>query len=383
MRWSRLIPVALVAVAACSAPDGTATPSTTATTVPGTTAPDPTGSTTPATAPATTSTTAATTTTVDDRPRDRLPEQPFAADSIWRRAIPPDAAYVDVSDVLGDPAHAIGQVGLDLVTLCATDPAAPLVNVERSSGWQRPGRSTSSGEVLYQRHLTDDACTDVTFNPIGNALFVLFDPTTSTADLGIGGWREPGGPLLSTAPDGRDAHGLDVFDGDGTVGYGRASLLPALGGLLRAGELDHGIDHALAVNLSGTILSQDQHFVWPARAADGNAPVVYRGTNPALAMGTLLAVPPSVDLEALTWRTPQGRNLAAAAQRYGWYVVDIHLVEGLVQFGMETGAAQDELGLRIDAATARQTYDTTMDLEGLTADVALIASLLQAVPQTG
>ncbi len=265
------------------------------------------------------STSTSTRTTEAGDVRSELPLQPFAADSIWNRRISGDATYVDISDVTADPEKVIDSVGLDLVTLCSTDASAPLVNIERGSGWKPEQRSVSTGEVLYQRHLAPDACTDLTINPISNGLFVLFDPETGTADLGIGGWREPGGPLLNSAGDGHEAHGLNVFDGDGLIGYGRASLLPALGGLLRAGDLDNGIFHAVAVNLPTGMLSKEQHFVWPARAADGSADITYQGDNPALAMGTLLAIPADVDVDSLTWQTPQGRRLAEAAQQYGWY----------------------------------------------------------------
>ena len=329
------------------------------------------------------STSTSTSTTEAGNVRSELPLQPFAADSIWNRRIPGDATYVDISDVTADPEKVIDSVGLDLVTLCSTDASAPLVNVERGSGWKPEQRAVSTGEVLYQRHLAPDACTDLTFNPISNGLFVLFDPETGTADLGIGGYREPGGPLLNSAGDGHEAHGLNVFDGDGLIGYGRASLLPALGGLLRAGELDNGIFHALAVNMPTGMLSKEQHFVWPARAADGTADITYQGDNPALAMGTLLAIPADIDLDSLTWQTPQGRRLAEAAQRYGWYVVDVLLAPHHVQLGMDVAAARSDLGFEIDPATGRQSVDTTkVDPDGLNADVALIASLLHAVPQT-
>ena len=293
----------------------------------------------------------------------------------------PSAVLVPVDDVLGRDANRITSAFVDVVTLCSVDPAAPLVNVELDAGWTLPGRATSSGQVLYRRHLADDSCTDVSWNPNGNALFVLYDPSTGTADLGVGGWRRAGGPLLEHAPDGRDAHGLDVA-GDGLVGYGRASGLPALGGLIRPGELEHGIDHALAINLPVGVLSSAQHFVWPSRSAAGASYANYQGTSPALAMGSLLAIPPSVDLLRLPWHTPQGRVLAAAAQRYGMYVVDALGAPHQVQLGISSDAARTDLGLRFDATTGQPSFDAAViDGNGLVADVALIMSLVQVVPQ--
>lgn len=310
------------------------------------------------------------------------PELPFDKGSIWRRKVPKDATYHDVSAaLLGDPANAPRRAGVDLVTRCTTDATAPLVSVERSAAWQYPARAQSTGQVLYQRNLAPDACTDAAWNPKGNALFVLLDPQTGLADLGVGGWREVGGPLLETAPDGRDAHGLDVRRADGLTGYGRASGLPALGGLLLPGELDGGVRHPVAVVLPAPVLSKSPHFVWPARSADGTADITYQGADPALAMGTLLAIPRSVDVGALPWSTRQGRNLAKAAQRYGMYVVDVHGGGDFVQLALDTQAARDDLGMTIDATSGRMAVDPArFDAPAFDRDVAQIFSLVAAVP---
>ncbi|MFN8027498.1 MAG: hypothetical protein U0W40_14415 [Acidimicrobiia bacterium] len=318
-------------------------------------------------------------------PTSPWPALPFRKGSIWRRTVPKGATYHDVSAaLLGDPAIAPLHAKVDLVTRCTTDPSAPLVNVERSTGWRYPPRSQSTGQVLYQRHLAPDACIDVAWNPEGNALFVLLDPSTMRADLGIGGWRVPGGPLLNTASVGPTAHDLDVVHGDGLVGYGRASGLPALGGLIGPGELEHGIRHAVGVVMPAPVLSAAApHFVWPARSADGTADLTYRGADPALAMGTLLAVPRTVDLTNFQWSTRQGRNLAIAAQRYGLYVVDVHLGGDYVQLAMDTQAARDDLGLTIEPVTGRMGVDTSrFDPVGFDHDVAQLFTLVAAVPQS-
>jgi hypothetical protein len=58
--------------------------------------------------------------------------------------------------------------------------------------------------------------------------------------------------------------------------------------------------------------------VWPAVSQDGNALNNYKGLNP---MGTLAAIPSTVDISALTL-TAAGRTLAIALQDYGIYIVD-------------------------------------------------------------
>ncbi len=314
-------------------------------------------------------------------PSFTFPRRPFARGSIWRRKIPAGATYTSVADALtADPALAPHRAGVDLVTRCTGDPAAPLVNVERSQGWTYPARATSTNQVLYRRHLAPDACTDVSWNRQGNGLSVLLDPTTGRADLGIGGWRTSGGPLLNTAPDGPTAHGLDVRGGTGLVGYGRASGLPALGGLLLPGELNGHIRHPVAVVLPAAVLSSARHSVWPASSADATAAITYRGPNRDLAMGTLLAIPRTVSVRAQPWETPQGRNLAVAARRYGFYVVDVLLAGGIVQFGTDTRAARTDLGLRIDPVTGAQSVDPTkFDSPAFDRDVTRIVSLLRAV----
>lgn len=214
---------------------------------------------------------------------------------------------------------------------------------------------------------------------------MLFDPVTKLADLGVGGWHDPGGPLLNGANDGAGAHRLDVVAGDGVRGYGRGSSLPALGGALRIGELSRTIRHALAINVYAVRLSAAPHFVWPASSADSSADFAYQGTNPRYAMGTLLAIPRSVRLGASSWRTRQGRNLARAAQRYGWYIVDSLPPPGdLVQFGIDNDAAREDLGLAIDPATGNESVDPAkVDIEGLNADVVRILGLVSAVTSNG
>ena len=59
-------------------------------------------------------------------------------------------------------------------------------------------------------------------------------------------------------------------------------------------------------------------FVWPATAEDGDASRSYRGS---VHMGSLLAIPPDVDVTRLGL-SREGLLLAHALQDYGGYVVD-------------------------------------------------------------
>jgi peptidoglycan hydrolase-like protein with peptidoglycan-binding domain len=100
---------------------------------------------------------------------------------------------------------------------------------------------------------------------------------------------------------------------DGVRAYGGS----AFGGLIRAHELSAGeIPHAIALGISNHQLELGP--VWPATRQDGNAASTYSGLNP---MGTLAAIPPSVDVTSLGL-SREGLMLAQALQRYGGYVVD-------------------------------------------------------------
>lgn len=99
------------------------------------------------------------------------------------------------------------------------------------------------------------------------------------------------------------------------------SGLSTLGGIIRLGELVTGgvIPHALAINIYAAV-NCFNGFVWPAYRKDG---YVYSpgGTNPKLAPGALLAIPPSV-FSGMSFNTVPGEILATAFMNYGGYVVN-------------------------------------------------------------
>ncbi|TLZ84126.1 MAG: hypothetical protein E6K03_03210, partial [Methanobacteriota archaeon] len=112
----------------------------------------------------------------------------------------------------------------------------------------------------------------------------------------------------------------------GNSGAHGGSMLSSLGGVIRLGELVPGgtIRHALKVNLFGrdNYYTGSGSFRWPATTADGCAPGCYGGSVPALRMGSLLALPPSFDVNAMGLETEPAKILAHAFQDYGAYTVD-------------------------------------------------------------
>jgi len=129
----------------------------------------------------------------------------------------------------------------------------------------------------------------------------------------LGSIRLSNGDLVTMFASYTDPNGLGHGDSNGR----RASMVPNYAGILRSGELSSGrITHALAVGVGPEALQYA--IAGPATAFDRST--VYSGS---LAMGTLLAIPASVDLSTLQFQTPQGRTLARAAQEYGMYVTDV------------------------------------------------------------
>jgi hypothetical protein len=91
-----------------------------------------------------------------------------------------------------------------------------------------------------------------------------------------------------------------------------------LGGIIRAGEFERGIQHALCARVKRERLSGRRDFampgtVWPATGGDVS-------DSKLLNVGTLLAIPPDVDLKKTFGDSGPGYELARAMQDYGVYV---------------------------------------------------------------
>lgn len=297
----------------------------------GTSTTSPSDTSTPATTPSTTAapTTAAPTTAVDPAPTS-TPEDPdldtadgrdpwlwpFATDSIWNTPIGSDARYVDAG--LG----AAGYTGIDrehFFVVSADDPVRP---VYRYASWSdRCGGTEPLGEIrLPDELVVPDAAPPTT----PNNPTTLLQPDGRTV-LQLNGFArcEAGGPAYGVLYDPVDLYG------DGIPGAHGGSGMSAIGGSIRSGELtaDTPIRHALKVNLWAERLlyfdGSRPGYRWPALQADSYAsPTTYGGDNPALVLGSLLAIPPGIDAADLGLTTDVGRKLFAAMRDYGVYVVD-------------------------------------------------------------
>lgn len=115
--------------------------------------------------------------------------------------------------------------------------------------------------------------------------------------------------------------------GAGIKGTHYGSGLSVLGGSIRLGELlsPDPIRHCLKLNVWGKHLYYSDDiagFRWPADRCDSYAPKSYAGKNPALVMGSLLALPPNLTPTDLEIESEVGRKIFQALQDYGAYVTD-------------------------------------------------------------
>ncbi len=179
--------------------------------------------------------------------------------------------------------------------------------------------------------------------------------------------RLPNGDLSTAGYWKNDLQGSGL--GPGAIAAGVSSL----NGVIRKGELVSGtaglrtgIRHALQAVVPPVALNRNapgsgpcpgadcRPFVWPADNADTPA---YSGeayeTVGNVYMGSLLAIPPWVDINALGIADPQAREVARAAQDYGIYIVDTG------------GAAPTEIIIRIDPQAAGDIRDRDTFGEGL------------------
>lgn len=114
-----------------------------------------------------------------------------------------------------------------------------------------------------------------------------------------------------------------------------------IGGLVRKGELERGVFHALAASVYGKALSNKgdggKPWVWPATAADTGAATIY-GSTGNLHIGTLLAIPQEIDLGVTG---PAALIIGQAMKDYGVYIVGSIDEASNMAFIVEPAAAEE------------------------------------------
>ena len=259
--------------------------------------------------------------------RDPL-QWPFAPTSIWNMPIGANARYVDAT---------IGSrgFGTDIDWFVATSATDPLVHTYMPGAWGQ-GRCTGTTpqqqaqwhpEAAQPLHVPadlviPDAITSggIYSTPNNSSAFLQPDGKTLVS-FNVTARCQAGGPLYG------NWFGLSDLYGDGISGGHGGSALSSIGGSIRTGELlnDQPLHHALKIDIWGNWMHYDttgQGHRWPAPLADVGAPQQYKGNNPALVMGSLLALPSNVTPESLGITSAFGKKLFYAFQNYGAYVVD-------------------------------------------------------------
>src|SRR5947209_14049331 len=196
-----------------------------------------------------------------------------------------------------------------------------------SDGWSGGTRCTAQGNVLFNAPIPGNFVVQGAGpnNPDG------LTPNYATAILMPDGHTlTQGQPFARCTADGSATMWWSVSNdlyGTGVEGGHGGSKLSSIGGTIRLGELVPGgvIRHVMKVNLYGLYNyyydATTHGYRWPASQADSCASTCYGGTTPALRMGSLLAIPASVNVDSLGLETGPAKILARAFQDYGAYAV--------------------------------------------------------------
>lgn len=265
--------------------------------------------------------------------RDPL-RQPFTSDSIWNTPVGSNAKHVEAN--IG----AAKNTAADVVHILETDERDPLRQVYVPESWfdKKDKRCKIHEKIDLAFHVPDDYIVpDIGNSPYGktpNSTMAFVLPDGETVFGGSVARCDEGGaifvnPYLEWNENIKNAKASLYGDGLDGAGHG-ATGLSALGGLLRTGELvnDEPISHVVKLMIWGErhlYYDADEAtpgYRWPAKNADSYAAETYEGDNPALQMGSLLAVPPSVQEADLQLETKAGRKLFRALQDYGAYITE-------------------------------------------------------------
>lgn len=223
---------------------------------------------------------------------------PFASDSPWNRPLGSGATYSGADD----PQTRTVQAAAGGAYINSGQWSLPVYQASASDPWSTIGYDGTTFRVPADARPSLPAG--------GDENLIVVDPTKSFADE-LWGSSRSGSDWNAGYHIRTDIRGAGV--GDGGV---RAAGVSALGGLLRSWEISAGsVRHALAVALPREALRSGP--IWPAISEDGFS-YEYSGNIP---MGTLLAIPSWVDLDALGL-SRDGLAVAQALQRYGAYVSD-------------------------------------------------------------
>ena len=231
---------------------------------------------------------------------DGLQVRPFAADSPANRPLAAGTTFEAQDGPMTAALHGAGAIDVNSsawsFAFYRTTTKDPLVTVRSPDHWS----------AVVQMRLPVDATTTAgtddhmgVVQPDGHTAYELY----KMHHRSDGTWTSP--YVIKTD-----------LRGTGADGGARASGTSIFWGVVLASDLASGrIDHTLAMGVPNSVLQAGE--VWPARLQDSDAATAYTGVVP---MGTLFAIPPSVDIARLGL-SAEGLVLARALQQYGAYVM--------------------------------------------------------------
>lgn len=321
---------------------------------------------------------------------------PFASDSIWNMPIGSAAVYSQfhaTTDANGGEQTASGisktglkvsgglpagptpnNFGFDRTYIAFAQPSDPLRTVYKTSSWG-PGRASGTtlipkypgGATPYQIRIPDSlVIPDATSSSTPNACTAIVQPDGSVHQFNVacrpvaGVDNFHGMPLSTFLPmSGRSPASVDAdqtLTGAGYYGGHGGAALSTFCSLRPSELLDNGqpIHHALGLNVNGceylycdpwnSVSNAHAGCVWPAATYDGGAfgsswGSNYKGHYTFLRMGSLLAIPPSVNLNLTL---SPAMKLYNALKNYGAYIVDT------------TGWTSVDMSITTDAVTEFQ-----------------------------
>ncbi len=264
-------------------------------------------------------------------------DNPFAASSPWRKAIPSSPPI--------DPKSAA------MIDYAQPKPGALIANlVEFGVPIYPAGNNTPAHTVN---------CTEAAFGLCPFAGWPVLIPDGAKPNSGSdhvlvtvdndGGnifefWRAAkNGDQWTTA-----FSAVNSVRGSGWGGAATGSGASRLGGIIRIAEIEAGeIQHALALQMSNACKT----FRAPALKSDGTST-----REDCIPEGSLLQLDPSIDLDKLGLSKGE-RAVARAMQRYGGYVMDVATTTMSVSFELDTHAAPGNLGKTYTDAGFRWDYD--------------------------
>ena len=230
---------------------------------------------------------------------------PFAASSPWNTAIGDQAAFTAISSPRFASAKggSVNATGFSHPVFIATaaDPEIAIFKTGSASPFATvrvPAAAQPDAQGDGHLHLIDEQHRSViemwqAVRSEGRITAVAVVRNDLTDDGVYGAW-----------------HGVRAYGGS------------AIAGLIRTGELKSGIRHALAIAVEQQSLNRSapggKGWVWPASSCDNHNAY---GATGNLFMGSLLAIPPTVDLRKLGLG-PEAVELAVALQDYGAYITD-------------------------------------------------------------